>query len=99
MSLAAAEQGKYPAFYTAMFERGPPSPDSVAAAAKAAGLDMERANAFAGSNAVSAELAKNMALARQLGFGGTPSWVAEGQILEGAVGYDRLAQALGDGEG
>ena len=94
MALAAAEQGKYAAFYKAMFAGGQPSPASVARAAQAAGLDMARARAFAASDAVAAELAQNMQLARTLGFTGTPAWVAEGQIVEGAVGYDGLKAAL-----
>ena len=94
MALAAAEQGKYPAFYQAMFAGGQPSPSSVEHAARAAGLDLARARAFAASDAVAAELAQNMQLARTLGFTGTPAWVAEGRIVEGAVGYDGLKAAL-----
>lgn len=94
MALAAAQQGKYPAFYRAMFAGAQPSAASVERAARVAGLDMARARAFAASDAVAAELARNMQLARTLGFTGTPSWVAEGQVLEGAVGYDKLRQAL-----
>lgn len=94
MALAAARQGKYPAFYKAMFAGGQPSPASVTRAAELAGLDLAEARAFASSDAVAAELARNMALARALGFTGTPSWVAQGQILEGAVGYDQLEAAL-----
>ncbi|MDD3798835.1 MAG: thioredoxin domain-containing protein, partial [Novosphingobium sp.] len=43
MGLAAAEQGRYAAFHKAMYDLGPPSPASIEAAAKQAGLDMERA--------------------------------------------------------
>ncbi|NCP24777.1 MAG: DsbA family protein [Erythrobacter sp.] len=96
MALAAAMQGKYPAFYKAMFALGPPSPATVEAAAKTAALDLQRARTDAASDRVSAELARNMALARELGFSGTPSWVAGGRVLEGAVGYDALADALAD---
>lgn len=99
MALAAAEQGKYPGFYRAMFAGSQPSPAAVARAARIAGLDMARARAFAASDTVAAELARNMQLARTLGFTGTPSWVAEGQILEGAVGYDKLKQALAGSKG
>ena len=101
MGLAAAAQGKYDAYYHAMFELGPPSPESVEAAAQVAGLDMESARSFAASEEVTRELAQNMAYARQLGFTGTPSWVAGGTTFEGAVGFDRLAEALkqGDDEG
>ena len=94
MALAAAMQGKYPAFYKAMFALGPPTSATVEAAAKTAALDLQRARSDAASDRVSAELARNMALARELGFSGTPSWVAGGRVLEGAVGYDALADAL-----
>lgn len=94
MALAAAQQGRYPAFYRAMFAGGPPSAATVARAAEVAGLDMAQARAFAASDAVAAELAQNMQLARTLGFTGTPAWIAEGKIVEGAVGYERLKQAL-----
>lgn len=94
MALAAAQQGKYPAFYKAMFAGGQPSPATVAEAARVAGLDMDKARSAAVSDTVAAELARNMQLARTLGFTGTPSWIAEGQILEGAVGFDKLKAAL-----
>lgn len=96
MALAAANQGKYAEFYHAMFKLGPPTPQSIEAAARTAGLDLEAARAFAASDAVSAELARNMGLAQSLGFTGTPSWIAGGTILEGAVGYDRLAEAVAE---
>lgn len=94
MALAAARQGKYPAFYTAMFAAGPPSAATIATAASKSGLDLERARSDAASNAVAKELAQNMEFARALGFSGTPSWIAEGQVLQGAVGYGALRQAL-----
>jgi protein-disulfide isomerase len=94
MALAAAQQGKYPAFYKAMFAAGPPSAATVAHAAAAAGLDLEVARSFATSDAVTAELAQNMQFARTLGFTGTPSWVAGERVVQGAVGYDALKAAL-----
>ncbi len=94
MGLAAAQQGKYGAFYHAMFDLGPPSPQTIAAAARRAGLDMEEARRVAMSDAVSAELAKNNAMASELGFSGTPSWVAGGEVIQGYVDHDRLADAL-----
>ena len=94
MALAAAAQGKYAAFYHAMFEQGATDRQAVETAARRAGLDMEAAQQVAKSDAVSAELARNLEYARTLGFTGTPSWVAQDQILQGAVGFDRLAQAL-----
>lgn len=94
MALAAAQQGKYAAFHDAMFLYGPPSETTIASAAKAAGLDMEAARAFAGSRAAEFEVQKNIELARQLGFDGTPSWVAGEKAFAGAVGRERLAEAV-----
>lgn len=92
MALAAGLQGKYRAFHEAMFATG-----DVAAAARAAGLDMARAEADAASQAVSTEIARNLDLARSLGFTGTPAWIAGDKPIGGAVGYDRLKAALASG--
>ena len=94
MALAAAKQGKYPAFYHAMFEQGPPSEGTIARAAQIAGLDIAAAEAFAQSDEATAELAKSMAFARTLQFTGTPSWVAGSEVIEGLVPAERLAKAL-----
>lgn len=95
MALAAAKQGKFDEFYHAMFAMESTAPENVMAAARAAGLDLEAAQEYGGSEEVTAELARNQALAQQLGFSGTPSWVAGDNAFEGAVGYDQLAKALG----
>lgn len=89
MALAAGLQGKYRAFHDSMFELG-----DVNAAARAAGLDMARAEADAASDAVTAEIANNLELARALGFTGTPAWIAGRKPIGGAVGYEKLKAAL-----
>lgn len=99
MALAAAKQGKYQAFHDAMFAHGPPSEATMALAGRAAGLDMDQARAFMTSPEVEFELAKNQELARRLGFEGTPSWVAGKRLFFGAVGRERLAEALVDAGG
>ena len=67
-------------------------------AAKGAGLDMAAARAFAASPAAELELRTNHELARKLGFEGTPSWVAGNQAFSGAVGRERLADAIAASE-
>lgn len=89
MALAAGLQGKYRAFHDAMFATG-----DVEAAARKAGLDMERAQRDAASEAVSTEIARNLDHARALGFTGTPAWIAGKTPFGGAVGYERLKAAL-----
>lgn len=97
MGLAAAEQGKYPAFHKAMFAAGRPDKAAIEAAALAAGLDMNRARQVIAGPKVDAELQRNIELARKLGFSGTPSWVAGNNLLSGAVGQEKLAEAIGKG--
>ena len=99
MALAAAEQGRYLAFHRAMFAIGRPDAQTIAAAARQAGLDMERANRFIADPKVAAEINRNLELARQLGFSGTPAWVAGDKMLSGAVGQAQLAQAINEAEG
>lgn len=94
MALAAAEQGKYAAFHNAMFAIGRPDAQTIAAAARQAGLDMDRAQKIFADPRVEAELAANLDLARQLGFNGTPAWVVGETMLSGAVGQEELAKAI-----
>ena len=94
MALAAAQQGKFADFHFAMFEAGSPSPATIAAAAKVAGIDMGEASAFMTSDAAAFEMANNREMAKALGVGGTPTWVVGNQVLEGMVGVDALAEAL-----
>ncbi len=94
MALAAAAQGRYAAFHKAMFAIGHPDATTIAQAAATAGLDMTRARQTIADPATEAEIERNLEYARQLGFSGTPSWVAGGRLLSGAIGADGLAQAL-----
>jgi protein-disulfide isomerase len=96
MGLAAAEQGKYPAFHRAMFEIGHPDASTIAAAAQSAGLDMARANRIMADPRIETEISANLDLARQLGFNGTPSWVIGKELLSGAVGKEALAKAISE---
>ena len=92
--LAAAEQGKYAAFHRAMFAAGRTDQASIEMAARAAGLDLDRARKFASDSSVRAELTSNLEIARQLGIDGTPTWVIGKEILSGAVGKEVLAKAI-----
>lgn len=97
--LAAAEQGRYGAFHKAMFAAGQLDAGAIAAAATAAGLDIERARKTLTDPRVNAELAANLGFARALGFDGTPSWVVGDRVISGAVGQDALAEAIAAARG
>ena len=99
MALAAAEQGRYPAFHKAMFAIGQPNAQTIAAAANAAGIDMDRARRTIAGPLIDAEIEKNLGFARQLGFEGTPSWVIGDVLTSGAVGQQELAKAIADARG
>jgi protein-disulfide isomerase len=99
MAMAAAQQGKFAAFHKAMFAAGQVNPTAIAAAARVAGLDLARAQAVLAAPGSQAELARNVEMARELGFDGTPSWVIGDQAFSGAVGRDQLAKAIADARG
>ena len=99
MALAAAEQGRYAAFHKAMFAIGQPNAQTIAAAANAAGIDMDRARRTIAGPLIDAEIEKNLGFARQLGFEGTPSWVIGDVLTSGAVGQQELAKAIADARG
>lgn len=94
LALAAAEQGKYAAFHDAMFAAGQITPQTMTAVAAKIGLDMDRAKRVAADPVVEAELNRNIETAGQLGFTGTPSWIVGERTIPGAVGIDKLAEAL-----
>ena len=98
MALAAAMQGRYTEFHEALFELSPATPEAIEEAAKVAGLDLAKAQQDAMSEEVELELRRNMALASQIGFTGTPSWVTKDRAFEGAVGYQALKDAIEAGD-
>lgn len=89
-SLAAAKAGSFLAFHRAMYRAGRVDPQRIAATEKATGTP-----APATSDPVqTAEIERNLDLARDLRLTGTPSFVVGDQILSGAVGYDKLKAAV-----
>ena len=94
MALAAAQQGRYAAFHDAMFRLGPPSAESLEAAATEAGVDLAQARAAIASGALDRHLQATAQLAAQLGISGTPGWVVGDRALNGAVGREAIGEAI-----
>jgi protein-disulfide isomerase len=92
LSLAAAAQGKFKSFHDALYAGGPVTAQSMAAAAKTAGLDM--AKAAATSARAETEIATNRAMAQQLGMTGTPSWVIGNRVVSAALPLEELEKAV-----
>ncbi|WP_294291800.1 DsbA family protein [uncultured Sphingomonas sp.] len=92
--VAAAEQGKYLPFHTALFAAGRPTEAAVMAAAAKAGLDVARARTVVAAPQTAAELDKNLRTAGALGMTGTPAWVIGDRIVSGAVPQEQLIAAV-----
>jgi protein-disulfide isomerase len=90
-SLAAAQQGRFKQFYTQLFEMGRPAPAAVAQVQRQLGI-----RTFAGSAEAQAELEKNFQLARAINASGTPTFVVGDKVLQGAVGYEALKEAIAE---
>jgi protein-disulfide isomerase len=94
MGLAAAQQGKFAAFHEAMYALGPPSAATIGQAAKQAGVDIAAANKAIAGGIYDSFLKANIALANQIGVDGTPGWVIGDRVIDGAVGFDALGDAI-----
>lgn len=90
MSLAAARQGKFKQFHDGLFEAGRLSPDTVAAAQKSAGVIP------VASPEIRDEIERNYQLASAVRATGTPLFVVGDKVLQGAVGYEALKQAVAE---
>ena len=90
-SLAAAQAGRFKPFYDSLFAAGRPTAEALARARAGAGLGADLPAAVADP-----ELARNFELARGLEATGTPTFVVGDQILQGAVGYEALRDAIAE---
>ncbi|MDO9443020.1 MAG: DsbA family protein [Beijerinckiaceae bacterium] len=75
--------------------RGQADKARALAVAKEAGLDMARLEKDMASPEVRATLEENFKLAEEMGMNGTPSYVIGKQVVVGAVGIDKLREAVG----
>jgi protein-disulfide isomerase len=90
VSLAASKAGKFNQYHDALYAAGRPGPDTIAIAARAAGVPAQPTN----DPAQEAELQANWGLASQLGATGTPLFVVGDRVINSAVGYDGLKEAI-----
>lgn len=95
-SLAAAKMGKFAAFHDALFAGGPVSDTSMVAAAKTAGLDPAKVQDAADAPAIEDAVQQNLAIGRQLGMTGTPSWVIGDRVVSGGLPIERMKQMIAD---
>jgi len=90
LSLQASNGARFAQFHDALWAAGRPAPDTIATASRAAGIAPEPK----ADPAIDGELNRNMKLAGDLGATGTPLFVIGDRVLNGAVGYDMLKDAI-----
>ena len=89
-SLAASRTGKFTTFHDTLYQAGNPTAETLALAANASGITPEQAR----DPAIDAEIENNYRMAGQLGASGTPLFVIGNQVINSAVGYDGLKEAI-----
>lgn len=99
VSLLAAERNQYMPYHRALYGAGKVTRDSILAAAAKVGISAADAQAAMTSSKYDAEIQSNIALAQKLQASGTPTFVIGGQVLNGAVGYDMLKDAVATARG
>ncbi|HEX8443160.1 MAG TPA: DsbA family protein [Allosphingosinicella sp.] len=88
-SLAAAEQGRFRPFFDQLFGQGRPTAPALQAARSKTGVE-----AAGAQPRYRAEIEKNYELARLIGATGTPTFIVGDKVLQGAVGYEALKEAI-----
>lgn len=89
-SLAASRAGRFVAFHDALYQAGNPSPQTLAIAGNASGITPAQAQ----DPAIEAEIENNYRLASALGATGTPLFIVGNRVINSAVGYDALKDAV-----
>ncbi|KLI64688.1 DsbA family protein [Aurantiacibacter marinus] len=96
MALAAADQGRFEEFHNAMFAQDGPSMDGITAAATAAGVDLAAAQTAIEAGQYESQLQNNVFLGQTMRLSGTPAFVVGNQVLNGAVGAERIGEAIAE---
>lgn len=94
VSLLAAQKGQYMSYHRTLYGAGRISRDTIFAAAASVGIDRNAAEAAMVNPAYERETESNLKLAQALQASGTPTFVVGDQVLNGAVGYDALREAV-----
>ena len=94
-SLAADRQGKWPEFHVALMSApGALDEDRIMDIAAETGLDIAQLRADMESEAVTAIIERNHALAQTLGIRGTPAFLVKNAIVPGAASQEDLARLV-----
>ncbi len=96
-AVAAHRQGCFPAYHDALMEaRGGLSRERILKLAEKAGCDIARLERDIADPAIADYLRQTIAHAHAIGIAGTPTYVINRRLLEGAVGWEQLRKAVAD---
>ncbi|MDF1791411.1 MAG: DsbA family protein [Thalassobaculaceae bacterium] len=94
-SLAAARQGRYTEFHTALLRlRGRLSTEAIWQVAVETGLNLDTLKADMQDPALQAHVRKSFALAKALEIQGTPAFTIGEHVIPGAVSKEQLAELI-----
>ena len=96
-ALAAREQGKYEAFHWALMNGdGRVTEAVIFKVARDLGMDVAKLEADMASPSVEAHIALSNALARQLGFTGTPAFIVDDKTAPGMLSVDEITRLVAE---
>lgn len=96
MALAAADQGHFEAFHTAMFAQDGLNNDTIEAAAREAGVDLAVAQSAIDAGQYEGQLQNNVFLGQSLRLSGTPAFIIGDTMFNSAVGAERIGEAIAE---
>jgi protein-disulfide isomerase len=95
-ALASQVQGKHQAFHEALLaSHADMTKDEVLKIAVSVGLNAKRLEADMANPKWQAVIAKNRALAQELGISGTPGFIVGNELVPGALGLNGLKELIG----
>ncbi|MGE4351009.1 MAG: DsbA family protein [Bdellovibrionales bacterium] len=94
-ALASVKQGKYVEFHKALMESpGHLTESRVMDIAKKTGLDLAQLKKDMQDSQIEKTIKENVALARELGAQGTPTFIIGGKLRPGALDYEQFREAV-----
>ena len=95
-ALASVAQGKYKEFHWGLMKEGSLTESKIFDIAKNLGINISALKENMESEFVVNHIAKTTALARRIGFSGTPLFIIEGKVLPGYVPLEELEKLISD---
>ena len=93
-ALASQAQGKYEEFHWALMDLKRVTRDSTLELAESIGLDIDKLQADMEAPRINKHIEDSMALARELGFSGTPSFVIGEETAPGLIPLEELRRLV-----